>query len=422
MSSKNGDKVILLDNSHLYQILYFDRRWMSITIIKPIIVTLFLIVILSTTGVQAYGPNIINTQDKSQIITTTNNYKNILDSNIKIGPPTRGVYESALTDFGGTEDEVSAQKIIGYEKMIGKNITWAYFSNNWKSGIRFPEETVKTIHSLGIVPFIRMMPRTTTTDGIKDPIYTLQGFIDGKFDNDLRRWADDAKRIDIPIMVEFGTEVNGDWFPWSGILNGAGKTDGYGDPNYPDGPERFRDAYIHIIDLFRKEDVRNITWCFHVFARSDTGVLKAWNSIENYYPGDNYIDWIGVSIYGTSELGAEWDSFVDLLDDTYPALAATSTKKPLAVFEFGIPEDPSKGNKSEWLKDALQSIESGRYPRIKAISYWDEKWFDCNVLCVPGVNSLVDLRLNSDAKSIEVYRKMIASPFFVSEPNYVYDK
>ena len=171
---------------------------------------------------------------------------------LKVGPPTKGVYLSALTDFGGAEDEVTSQKIINFEKLIGKKIVWAYFSNNWGSGIKFPETAVRMIHSVGVIPFIRMMPRTVFTDGVADPLYTLQGFIDGKFDSALIKWAQDAKRVGIPIMVEFGTEVNGGWFPWSGILNGGAKTNGYGDPNFPDGPERFRDAYRHIIDLFQK--------------------------------------------------------------------------------------------------------------------------------------------------------------------------
>ena len=45
-------------------------------------------------------------------------------------------------------------------------------------------------------------------------------------------------------------------------------------PNFPDGPERFRDAYRHIIDLFRKEGVKNITWCFHVYPPQGTGDVK----------------------------------------------------------------------------------------------------------------------------------------------------
>lgn len=347
---------------------------------------------------------------------------------VKVGPPPYGVYNSALTDFGSEEDNVTAEKMKAYEQLIGKKIVWAYFSNNWGNGIKFPEDAVKAIHSLGVVPFIRMMPRTTFTDGLVDPVYTLQRFIDGDFDNDLRKWAQDAKRVGIPLMVEFGTEVNGDWFPWSGALNGESETEGYGDPTLPDGPERFRDAYRHIIDLFREEGVNNITWAFHIFADEDSGPdsisnpnnNQSWNDIANYYPGNDYIDWIGASVYGSFERGTEWSSFTDILDDVYPKLTALSPNKPIAVFEFGVIEDPSKGNKSAWIQNALESVENERYPRIKGISYWHEQWNDCINLCVPGLNGVIDLRLDSDAQALQVYRKIISSPFFVSEPHYVY--
>jgi beta-mannanase len=345
---------------------------------------------------------------------------------IKIAPPTKGVYQSAITDFGGSEDNVTAKKILDYEKMIGKKIVWAYFSNNWGSGIKFPEKSVRIIHSLGVVPFIRMMPRTTFTEDKQDPNFTLQSIIDGKFDSNLTKWAMDAKRVGIPLMVEFGTEVNGHWFPWSGIQNGGGITNKYGNPTFPDGPERFRDAYRHIIDLFRKEGVTNITWCFHVYPPLDVGkpgiLDQPWNAIKNYYPGDNYIDWIGISVYGSFDRGADWESFSGILDNAYPQLAAISSKKPLAVFEFGVLEDPLQGNKSKWIQDALQSIENGRYPRIKAISYWDEKWNDCVIVCLPKLNGEIDLRLNSSTSSLDTYRKIISSPFFLTNAQYQYKK
>ena len=54
--------------------------------------------------------------------------------------------------------------------MIGKKIVWAMFSNNWgREGITFPEEIVLTINRLGIVPFIRMMPRDDFQAGERDP-------------------------------------------------------------------------------------------------------------------------------------------------------------------------------------------------------------------------------------------------------------
>ena len=367
-----------------------------------ILVTGFLVLYLS-----------INSQAVSSYA-TSNSSSSVTD--VKLIPPSRGIYHGAFTDFGGEENEVTAQKIIDFENIAGKKIVWAYFSNNWGSeGIVFPEAKVKTIHSLGIIPFIRMMPRTTFDEGRIDPIFTLQGIINGNFDRELRRWADDAKRVGIPIMVEFGTEVNGDWFPWSGVLNGEGKTRGYGDPTYPDGPERFRDAYRHIIELFRKEGAGNVTWCFHIAPSQETGstaTFESWNNMKNYYPGDQYIDWIGASVYGADTPNAKWKSFTNMVDKVYPELTAVSAKKPIAIFEFGVIEDPQQGNKAEWIKNALQSVESGnRYPRIKAISYWDEKWTDNN-------GKTIDLRLNSSAMNVDVYRRIINSSLFLSQPQF----
>jgi hypothetical protein len=377
------------------------------------------------------GPNTGNENNKDPVRPSfqknlSKDYQNLSDLSVKVGPPTKGVYLSALTDFGGAEDEVTAQKIIDFEKLIGKKIVWAYFSNNWGTGIKFPESAVRAIHSVGVIPFVRMMPRTAYTDGVADPVYTLQGFIDGKFDNDLKKWAQDEKRVGIPMMVEFGTEVNGGWFPWSGLLNGGAKTNGYGDPNFPDGPERFRDAYRHIIDLFRKEGVNNITWCFHVYPSQGTGdaevLHQPWNNIKNYYPGDNYIDWIGISVYGAFDRGTTWDSFTGILDTAYPELSSISIKKPLAVFEYGVLEDPSQGNKTAWIDDALHSIASTRYPRIKAISYWNEEWNDCTIVCVPGLNGMINLKLDSSPKTAEVFKKIVASTFFVTQPYFYYNE
>ena len=383
------------------------------------------------TATRSIGVNIGNENNNDPVLPNlqknlSKDYQNLSDLSVKVGPPSKGVYLSALTDFGGAEDEVTPQKIIDFEKLIGKKIVWAYFSNNWGSGIRFPESAVRAIHSVGVIPFIRMMPRTVYTDGVADPVYTLQGFIDGKFDSDLKKWAQDAKRVGIPMMVEFGTEVNGGWFPWSGLLNGGAKTNGYGDPNFPDGPERFRDAYRHIIDLFRKEGVRNITWCFHVYPPQATGdapeLHQPWNNMINYYPGDYYIDWIGISVYGAFDRGTTWDSFTGILDTAYPELSAISLKKPLAVFELGVLEDPSQGNKTAWIHDALQSIASERYPRIKAISYWNEEWNDCTIICVPGLNGMINLKLDSSPKTAEIFGKIVASPFFVTQPYFYYSE
>ena len=253
----------------------------------------------------------------------------------KLVEPNTGIYHSAFPDFGGTEDIVTSERINNFETLVNKKIVWAYFSNNWYDNIKFPTTAVNTIHSTGTIPFIRMMPRSNFDEGGPDPKYTMQKIIDGDFDTQLTQWAIDAANTNIPLLVEFGTEVNGNWFPWNGQYNGAGATTGYGDPNLFDGAERFRDAYRHIIDICNVNGADNITWFFHVDAYSEPDT--DWNKIESYYPGDNYIDWLGVSVYGPQESNEDYQEFSEIMGDIYPKLTNLADK-PIAVLEFAITE------------------------------------------------------------------------------------
>ena len=257
----------------------------------------------------------------------------------KVLPPESGIYFSAYPDFGDSEDTVTAERIEDFEALAVKQIAWVYFSNNWIDGIEFPHEAVATIHEYSRLPFIRMMAISNYDRICPDSVYTLQRIIDGDFDEELSEWAQDAKVFGFPLMVEFGVEVNGEWFPWNGAWNGGDTTGGYGDPAQPDGPERFKDAYRHIIDLFRGEGATNITWVFHV--NSGNFPDESWNSKTAYYPGDEYIDWIGISAYGAlskKEARQNWETFTQVMDTYYPELAAISASKPLAVLEFGVVE------------------------------------------------------------------------------------
>ena len=235
----------------------------------------------------------------------------------------------------GMEDIVTQLRINKFEESAGKEIVWAYFSNNWYNEINFPTQAVETILSAGRMPFIRMMPRSNFDEGGPDPQYFMQAIIDGDFDAELTIWAQSAAAVESPLLVEFGTEVNGNWFPWNGQYNGGEQAAGYGNPNLSDGPERFRDAYRHIINLFDENEVSNITWFFHIDAYGEPDA--DWNKIANYYPGDAYIDWLGVSVYGPQEKGEDYQEFSEILSDIYPQLTALSDK-PIAVLEFAVTE------------------------------------------------------------------------------------
>jgi len=291
-----------------------------------------------------------------------------------VKPLDNNIYIGAFPDFGGSENIVSSQRIKNYETIIDKKVAWAMFSNNWYNGIRYPKEKIAAIVRAGTIPYIRLMPRSDEVQGHAEVTFSMQKIIDGRFDNALRKWAQDAKTDDIPLLVDFAVEPNGDWFQWSGKFTGGNRTDGYGDASYPDGPERYRDAYRHIIKLFRAEGVTNITWFFHYNYASFPNV--EWNQPKYYYPGDAYIDWVGFSLYGAQTVDEEWDGleFSTQLGEYFSSFQALHTTKPVALLEFGVTDYHADGDKSTWFDDAFQTILYNNYIKFSAISLWHENW------------------------------------------------
>jgi hypothetical protein len=305
----------------------------------------------------------------------------------KIAPPETGVYVGAFPDMGSTEDSVTFARLKAFENLTGQKPLWVYFSNNWFGGIKFPLKEVQTIKEFGSVPFIRMMPRSDFADTKSDPVYSLKKITGGKFDKQLKAWARDAKKYNEPLMVEFGTEVNGNWFPWCGSNNEK-------------NPKIFKDAYIHIIELFRNEEVDNITWVFHVNYESTPD--EKWNSMSAYYPGDDYIDWIGMSIYGAQKSEDDWINVTEIFEDAYKNLSAISKNKPLGVFEFGVIEHERK---YDWIKTFFDLLKSEKYNRIKGVSYWHSRWDN-------GDGSVTNMRLDSSPDALRVYKEAISEKYF----------
>lgn len=310
-----------------------------------------------------------------------------VSNNKKILPPDYGIYNGAFPDMGSTEDSVTFARLKAFENLTGKKPAWVYFSDNWFAGIKFPKQKAEIIRNYGSVPFIRLMPRRNFHENNSDPFYSLKKIIEGKFDADLSAYANDAKEYGEPLMIEFGTEMNGDWFPWSGV---------YSDKN----PEAFKNAFIHIIEIFRKQKTDNVTWVFHV--NYDSSPDESWNSMSAYYPGDEYIDWIGMSIYGAQHPNDEWTDIMDIFESAYNNLAAVSANKPLAVFEFGTIENKLK---SVWINNFFTLLKDKKYSRIKGISYWHSNWDNED-------GSYSFMRIDSSPESLETYKSNISGDFF----------
>jgi hypothetical protein len=324
--------------------------------------------------------------------------------NLKVLPPERGAYHGAYADFGPAETAVTKEAIEAYIHSAGKKIAWAYFSNHWLDGeIVFPKESVEICKSLGVVPYIRFSPWSEMIQSRGDPITKMENILAGKFDDQLRAWARAARDFDFPLMMEFGPEVNGDWFPWNGRWNGGAEKSGYGDPNIPDGPERFRDSYRHIIDIFRSENAHNITWILHVDVAWTP--QQEWNKMKYYHPGDDYIDWIGLSVFGRQLPKSNWILFPAMLKNFLGQIEESSSL-PILISEFGVIEDAADPErKARWLRQALQSVSKGMFKRVKGITYWNS----------PGwlPEGKASFKIDSSEPSLRAFRDEIASPFWL---------
>lgn len=324
---------------------------------------------------------------------------------IKLLPPSNGIYHGTMAGWGINGDSINADRVKNFIRKAGKDVAVVYFGQNWFDGIKFPAVQAQQVYSTGAMPFISLLPRSSYRQYKIDSVFSFDKILDGDFDKELIQWALDAKNSGIPMMLDFAPEMNGNWFPWSGVYN-------FYDGNIHTAGKMYRDTYRHIVDIFRKAGAHNITWAFHPNGGSFN--LAEWNNMKEYYPGDDYVDWIGVSIYGSQRIGDRWLEIIDTFDEIYDNMAEISKKKPLAIFEFGVTEDKERGDKSQWIEDVFNFVQSSKYSRIKLISYWNQ-----NFPIYDSHGKIINyslMQIDTSPEVLYVYRENINKNIFISKP------
>ncbi len=163
----------------------------------------------------------------------------------------------------------------------------------------------------------------------------------GNYDKFIASYARQVKAFGRPLMMTFLPEFNNygeTSFGEKGNLSFDDRdvknlTSEYGDPDFPDGPERVRDAISHVIDIFNKEGATNVQWYMYGsthYMMPDDDAGNWWNHPKYYYPGDDYIDWVGKSVHFTT-----MQEFVDRFEAGYLAWGEI-TDKPVFIPEFSF--------------------------------------------------------------------------------------
>jgi hypothetical protein len=326
------------------------------------------------------------------------------NGSVEVVIPDHGLYTGAFIDFGDEEDDVALEMIEDFENMVGKHQAIIASSSYWGEQ-SFPTANLNVLWRHGSLPLVYWSPWDRPYEQNRGPDrFGLLAIIDGKWDDYIDKWADAARAFGHPLIVAFGDEMNGDWFPWSGIYyGGAELTDDK--PNEWEGPENFKAAYRHVVDRVRARGATNIKWMFHT--NNYSYPLDTWNFAPAYYPGSDYVDWLGMSVYGQQFREEPNPDIPSLLDWPYQEMCGLDPNKPIMIAEWATGEFPYAPDvhgmlKPQWIKQALELFRT-RYPRVKAAVYWHERWQNLD-------QSYSNLRVNSSVESLNAYREGVANP------------
>jgi hypothetical protein len=255
--------------------------------------------------------------------------------------PQRGAYLGAYVAYGprwaGSAHALGM--VAQFEQQIGRRLAIVNRFYGWDEA--FPTALEAQDAAAGRVPMVTW----------KAP--TLAAVLDGSQDAAIVARARAVRRFGSPLFIRWAWEMNGDWTEWSGPRN---ETQGL-----HDGASKYVRAWRRVHDLFVTEGATNVSW---IWAPNGLSVpATRWNAAAAYYPGDAYVDWVGVSAYnwGHRRAWSHWSSFKELVSPFYRRWSA---RKPLMVAETSSAGGAAA--KARWLAGIGPMLERA-FPQLKAV-------------------------------------------------------
>lgn len=303
--------------------------------------------------------------------------------NGKIIPPSSGCY----TGMARWKVEFDATLLDGFNSLVGKKALLAMFFSHWADAYdqNFNAAGCAAIDARGAVPVVSWMPMSDA-GGVDQPDYSNAAIVSGKYDAYINKYVQDIKAYDKPIFLRFAFEMNADWFPYGGNVNGN------------DAGPSYVAMWRYVHDKFTAAGVTNVTWVWAPYVDS---LWPGWPNLLNFYPGDAYVDWVGADGYGWGPGDWSYESnktYTLCFQSTYDKLVTLN--KPIMWAEIAAAESKRyKTFKPSWITDAFNQMKTN-HTKIKAFT-----WFD--------YNKEKDWRVNSSSAALSAYKNSVADPYFI---------
>ena len=234
--------------------------------------------------------------------------------------------------------------LAAFESLVGKPVDIQAVFIGWEKN--FPATIGTNLAPAGKTLLIYWLQNGISLDDI----------IAGKSDAYINQFAADVKSYGGPVVLAPLHEMNGDWNAWSGAVG-------------TNTPAKVIAAWKHIHDAFMGILNVKFAWAVNNGSVPDTPE----NAFEVYYPGDAYVDYVGVDGFNFANPWMTWD-------EVFPASLMSrlaAYRKPILISSMG--SDPGPGQ-AQWISDMGTGIK--KYPQVMG---W--VWFNQSD---PKDNFLVD--------------------------------
>ena len=222
----------------------------------------------------------------------------------------------------------------------GQHLDEFNFYMAWAYNEAFPTSDMQAIVAAGALPSITWEPWQPGA-GAYQSTYSLDNIINGRFDSYIDSWARAAAAFGSPMKLRFAHEMNGSWYPWGATVNG-------------NSPAKYVAAYRHVHDRFAAAGASNVRWVWSM--NIVDGMPTPLNQL---YPGDAYVDSVGVDGYngGTDNPGmGGWHTPSQVFSNTLVQVAQIAGSKPVYLAETG--SAVGGGDKAGWVRDLFTYLKS----------------------------------------------------------------
>jgi len=258
--------------------------------------------------------------------------------------------------------------LTSFENMVGKSAKYRAVFIHWGNEKNFPTYLKPEVGDKGKDLIVFWEATNYNVGTVNQTAYSYDSIINGNFDSYFTQFAKDAKAYEDEVILIPFSEMNGDWFPWSITKNG-------------NNAQKHIDAWRKIKGFFNEATNVKFGWAPNQVSVPDIAI----NQFENFYPGDAYVDYVGLDGFN---FGTPWLSFDQLF--AKPLAKMKVYKKPVYIFSFA---SAGGTQKASWITDAL-TVQMAKYPEIKGWIWFNE-------------NKERDWTVNSDVSSLNAFKQAL---------------